>query len=460
MQVSVETLNDLERRVTVRLPSETVAAQLQRRLKAVSRKAKVDGFRPGKAPLKLVKQLYGQDIQLDTAKELIQESLYEALERESLRPLGSPDINFDELNEGQEFEYSATFEIAPAINLSGFETIKVTRPVVEITDQDVDQMIENMRWQHVTWQVVERPAAQNDRVLLDFKGTVDGQALPGGDAENAHITLNGKLMLPDFEAQLIGLTAGTTTEFTINLPDTYPNKELMNKPATFSVTIHQVEEGTLPEIDEAFARQMDIHEGGVPALRQSLLDNMQRNLRTRIRGIVKNQVTEGLFKANPISIPHVLVNAELRNMLSEMNLPRNSSNEIQQVAVQMLGARAVRRVALGLLMSDLVRRENIEADPQRVREILENHASDYQNPEEVIGAYQRDEKIMAQIESLAIEEQAIDWLVERAQLTEQTSTFTEVMSSRSPMTFGSSEELAAGDDSEGTAPDQESAPHE
>lgn len=466
MQVSVETLNALERRVTVRVPAEKVATEIQSRLQTLSRKVKVHGFRPGKIPLKVMKRLYGQQAWIETAGELMEHSLREALTQESLNPLSTPKIEPKPLEEGQDFEYCATFEVAPRVDPTGFETIQVVRPVAEVTDQDVDDLIQSLRWQHAVWNVVERPAGRNDRVRLDFEGRIDDQAFPGGGGENAEFILDGKTLFKDFEERLLGLSSGAETEFDFTLPDHYPNRDLAGKTAHFRIKLNAVEEAALPEVDDAFAEKFDIREGGVTALRTSLLDNMKRNLRESIKTIVKRQVMQGLFQANRVPLPRALVEAEIENLASQLQFPEDLADEQKQrFKSQLFGLQAYQRVALGLLMSELVKREDIRLDEQRVREVLETLAAAYQEPEEVIRAYEQDPRMMENARALALEDQIVDWLLERAQVTEKASTFAEIANPRRPAIPG--EPLAEPNEQDSVAPadstvqvDLESSNHE
>ncbi len=441
MQVSVETLNALERRVTVRVPAERVATETQSRLQALSRKVKVDGFRPGKIPPKVMKRLYGQQAWLDTVSELIGHSLHEALTQENLNPLAPPKIEPKPLQEGEDFEYSATFEVVPQIEPTGFETIQVVRPVAEVTEQDVDAMIQNLRWQQAIWNAVERPAGQNDRVHVDFEGKIDGQGFPGNKGENAEFVLDGKSLLKGFEERLFGLSAGAETEFDLTLPEDHPSKELAGKTAHFQIKLHSVEEATLPEIDDAFAEKFDIQEGGVAALRESLLDNMQRNLRESIKAIVKRQVMQGLLQANQFPVPKALVEAEIDNLASQLQFPNDSPNRssneyMQQLKAKLFGPQAHQRVALGLLMSELVTKQNIQVDEQRVRDTLETLAAAYQDPQEFLRSYEQDPQLMGNVRALALEEQIVDWLLGRAQLTEENKNFYEIMAPQRPVIPG------------------------
>ena len=464
MQVSVETLNALERRVTVRVPAEKVATEIQSQLQTLSRKVKVHGFRPGKVPLKVMKQLYGQQAWLETAGELMESSLRQALIQENLHPITPPNIEPKSLKDGQDFEYSATFEVAPQVEPTGFETIQVVRPVAEITEQDIDDLIESLRWQRAIWNTVERPAGQKDRIRIDFEGKIDGQEFPGGKGENAEFILDGKTLFRAFEEQLLGLNSGAETEFDFTLPDNYPNRDFANKTAHFQIKLHSVEEATLPEVDDAFAEKFDIREGGIAALRASLLDNMKRNLRESIKTIIKRQVSQGLFQANPVPLSHALVAIEIENLASHLRLPDEFSDEQkQQIKAQMFGAQAYQRVALSLLMTELVKREGIQASEQQVREVLETLAAAYQEPDKVIRAYEQDPQMMNNARALALEDQVVNWLLERAQVTEKNYTFAEIMHPQRPAIPGV-QELLGPDQQDSTvlaAPtDLESLTHE
>ena len=428
MQVSVETLNDLERRVTVQVPAERVAKEIQDRLVAMSRKAKVAGFRPGKVPLKIIKQMYGDQARYETVSELMQNSLRDALVQENLTPLGGPSIEPKVLEEGQALEYSATFEVMPEFDLSGFDNIKVERPVAEITEQDVDLMIDNLRRQRTNWSTVERPAHDGDRVRFDFEGKIDGQDFSGNKGTNAQVVLGGKTMLPGFEAQLIGLSAGAEGDFDLTFPDDYQTAEVAGKTAHFQVKLHGVEEAHLPELDDAFAASFDVKEGGIPALRQSLRANMERELRDGIQAAIKRQVMQGLLDGNPIPVPQALIGVEIEHLASQLRFPAGGDNEkIQQLKAQLFETEARRRVALGLLISRLAASQGIQPDEQRVRGRLDAIAATYEEPAEVVRWYEQTPNALDNVRALVLEDQVVDWVLERAQVTEKTSTFAEIM---------------------------------
>jgi trigger factor len=428
MQVSVEALSDLERRVTVQVPAEKLAKEIEDRLLSLSRRVKVDGFRPGKVPLKLVKRMYGDQVRYEAVGELMEHSLHEALVQEKLNPLGGPKIEPKALEDGQDLEYSATFEVMPEFDPTGFENIAVERPTAEITEQDVDNMLQNLRQQRATWREVERPAAESDRVRIDFEGAIDGQNFAGGKGENVNVVLGKGSMLKDFEDRLIGLSAGAGTEFDLTFPENYQVKEIAGKTARFQVKLHAVEETVLPEVDDAFAASFDVKDAGVAGLRQSLRENMERELRDGIKASVKRQVMQGLLDANPIPVPKVLVETEIEHLARQLYFPADAKDEkTQRLKAQLFEPEARRRVSLGLLISRLATAQQIKVDERRVQNYLETMASTYQEPAEVMRWYEKTPKALDNVRALALEDQIVDWLLERARVTEKTSTFAEIM---------------------------------
>jgi trigger factor len=428
MQVSVETLSDLERRVTVQIPAEQVTGEINSRLQKLSRQVKVHGFRPGKVPLKLLKKLHGDQVRRDVVTELVQSSLQETLTQEKLSPVGNPTINGINLEEGQNLEYSATFEIVPEFELTGVENIQVERPVAEVTEQDIDAMIATLRQQRALWSVVGRPARTGDRVLVDLKGQIDGQDFPGGKSENASMVLGNSVMPKDFEDHLVGLGARAETAFDLTFPENHRAREVAGKTARFQVKVNAVEEVSLPEVDDAFAEGFDVKEGGVTGLRQSLRDSMERELREGIKTAIKRQALQGLLAANPMPLPQALIDVEIENLAGQLHFPTDAQNEkTQQLKIQLFDAEARRRVALGLLMSRIAATQNLEADEQRVRAHLETVAASYEEPADVIRSYEQNPQTMENVRALVIEDRVVEWLLERAQVTQKPSTFTEVV---------------------------------
>lgn len=428
MQVSVETLSDLERRVTVQVPAAKVAKEIDDRLQSLSRRVKIDGFRPGKVPLKLVKKIYGDQVRYEAISELMQHTLHDALVQEKLNPLGGPKVEPKNLEEGQDLEYSATFEVMPEFEPTGFESIQVERPTAEVTEQDVDAMIENLRQQRKTWAIVEQPASEGHRVRIDFEGKIDGEPMAGGKGEDASLVLGEGSMLKDFESGITGLTAGAETEFDLTFPEDYHAREIAGKTARFWVKLNSVEEASLPEVDDAFAASFDVHEEGIAGLRRSLRENMERELLDGIKVAIKRQVMQGLLTANPIPTPQALVDLEIESLARQLPFPENAKDEkSQQLKIQLFEAEARRRVALGMLISQLAATQEIKVDEGRVRNQLESLASTYQEPEEVIRWYEKTPQALENVRASVLEDQIVEWLLERAQVTEKVSTFAEIM---------------------------------
>ncbi|MBL8259114.1 MAG: trigger factor [Candidatus Competibacteraceae bacterium] len=428
MQVSVETLSDLERRVTVQVPAERLAKEIQDRLQSLSRRVKVDGFRPGKVPFKLVKRLYGDQVRYEAVSELMQNSLHEALTAEKLNPLGGPRIEPKRLEDGQDLEYCATFEVLPQFEPTGFDTIKVERPSAEVAEPDVDRMLDNLRQQRVTWSAAERPAIEGDRVRIDFEGTIDGESFAGGKGDNVEVILGKGAMLKDFENQLIGVRPDSEVEFDLTFPESYQAAQIAGKTARFKVRARTVEEPRLPEVDETFAASFDVKENGVEGLKRSLRENMERELRDGIKAAIKRQVMQGLLDANPIPVPKVLVENEIEHLSKQLHFPADNKDEkTRQLKAQLFEPEARRRVALGLLISRLAEAQEIKVDNQRVRNFLETMASTYQEPDEVVRWYEQTPRALDNVRAMVLEDQIVDWLLERAQVTEKASTFAEIM---------------------------------
>ncbi|MFO7641337.1 MAG: trigger factor [Candidatus Competibacteraceae bacterium] len=428
MQVSVETLSDLERRVTVQIPAETFTRDIQDRMRSLSKTVRLHGFRQGKIPLKVIDRFYGDQIRQEIVGKLLESSLREALVQENLNPLHGPKIESQPLKEGRDFEYTATFEILPELEPAGFDQIQVERPVAEVTEQDVDRMIETLRRQQAVWNGVERPARAGDRVRIDFAGKLDGQDFVGGKGDNVWFVLGAGELINEFEEQLIDLTAGAEIAFDVTFPSAYYAKEIAGRSVRFQVKLHAVEEASLPEVDEAFVASLDVKEGGVAALRQALRENMERELRSGIKTLIKRQVLQGLLEANPFPLPRALVAAEVENLAKQTRFPADSDDEkTQEIKKRWLVVEACRRVALGLLISRLATTQEIQVDNQQIHDHLESVAASYQNPAEILSWYEQTPGALDNVRAVVLEDQVVEWVLERARVSERASTFAEIM---------------------------------
>jgi trigger factor len=430
LNVSVESTEGLERRLKVAVPAERVENEIDRRLKEMSRRARIKGFRPGKAPLKVIRQQYGAQVRDDVVTELVQASWFEAISAQKLRPVGNPKIEGHKAEKGEDLTFTAVFEVFPEIELKGLDGIEVECPVAEIQPTDVDAVIEKLRAQRGHWHVVERPAREADRVTMDFAGTVDGQPFRGGDGNDVAVVLGAGRMLRDFEAGLEGIAAGEERSIEVAFPADYAAEEVAGKQAHFKVTARKVEEPHLPDVDEEFCRAFGIEEGGVERLRTEVEDNMREEMNQRVREIVKRQLLDSLVAANSVDIPAALLEQEIQSLRQDMARRMNpgaASGTAELPPREPFEAAARFRVKLGLLIGEIVRGHQLRVDAGRVQRRLEMIGDEYGNREEVIRIYRGKPELMSQVETAVLEEQVVDWLLERAQLTEKAIEFSELM---------------------------------
>ena len=429
MQVSVEDLGGLERRVTIQVPADQVDKEVQTRLLSLSRSVKLDGFRPGKVPLKVVKRMYGSQVRQEVLGEVLQSSFQDALTQEQLRPAGGPHIEPKRIEEGADLEYCATFEVVPEFELAGIDGIRVERPVAEVTESDIDAMIETLRKQRTEWQDVDRAAGDGDRITIDFHGTCGGVEFAGNSGNGLPVVLGSGSMLGDFEKNLLGLQTNTSTSFDVDFPGDYPSSEVAGKTVHFEVTVKGVAEPVVPEVDDEFAAGFGVQGEGVPGLRAALRENMERELGEGIRAAVRRQVLQGLREANDILLPQALVDGEIEHLAEQSKFPAGdkSNAENAQAKKAVFEQEARRRVALGLIISRLVAANNLQVDEARLRAHIESIASTYDDSDEVVRWYYQNSKLMESARAVVLEEQVVDWLLERAEVSEKPSTFDGVL---------------------------------
>ncbi|MGZ8942460.1 MAG: trigger factor [Methylobacter sp.] len=428
MQVSVEKTSELSRKMTVSVPEEVVQEKMAARLKSLARSVKIDGFRPGKVPQHVVEKMYGDRVRGEIAGDLIQSTYFEALQDQNLRPAGHPHIH--PTDEADGFKYTAEFEVYPEISLEGVEHIEVSRPVASVQDADVDGMIEKLRAQKKTWNVVERESKEHDRVMISFSGTSEDENFTDGKVENYPVEIGAKQMIPGFEENLIGLKAGDSKTFDVSFPEEYGNEKLAGKTAVFEVEAVTVEEPVLPEIDEAFIKAYGVEDGSVDSFRADIKNNMERELDQALRGKLKNAVMDALYEKIQITVPNTLVDQEIENMmkpyietakrqkmkLEDLKLPRDAFEE-----------QAKRRVALGLILGEIIHKNEIKIDDNKVRSTIEDMAKSYERPEDVVNWYYSDESRLNDVQQMVLEDQTIEWLVARAKVSEEKVNFNDVM---------------------------------
>jgi trigger factor len=427
MQVSVESISKLERRMQVQVPAERVTNEIAARLKKLSRTARLNGFRPGKAPLTVIRRQFGEQVHREVIGELLQSSFAEAVSEKQLSPAGNPRIEPQSIGEGQDLKYIATFEVFPEVSLQPMESLELERISAEVTEPDVDAMVERLRKQQLKYAQVERPAANGDKVTIDFLGKIDGTEFTGGKGENIAIVLGEARMLPELERGLVGAAPGEHRDITVNFPADYRATDLAGKLAVFSTQIKTVEAPALPELDEEFCRSFGVTEGGIPKLREDVAANMRRELEQNLRNRNKTAVMEKLYQANPIDVPNALLEAQVRDMQVDAMRRAGTKDVSQAPPREPLVEPARRRVALGLIINDVIRREKLVVDPKRANERLDEMVGAYGDPVALKRAYQQNADAMRQVESLALEDQVVDWILEHAKVRETVSSFKEVM---------------------------------
>lgn len=427
MQISVESTGALERRMEVSVPKEQIEQAIDARLKQVSRTAKLKGFRPGKAPLKVIKQQFGAQVRQEVLSEMMQRSFAEAVSEQKLNPAAGPRIEPISAGPGEDLKYRAIFEVFPEIALQKIDGLMITRPTADVTESDIEAMVQNLREQRPRFEAVERESRETDRVTMDFEGQIDGHPFEGSKGDDVAVVLGGGRMLKDFETGITGLKAGERKSLDVGYPEEYHNKSLAGKTARFEVHIKKVEEKQLPPLDDEFCRDYGVTEGGMERLLAEVADNMRRELAQNVRGRVKQQLLDQLLAANPLEVPKALVDGQVREMQIDTARRIGARDASQIPPPEPFVEPARRRVALGLLIGEIIQARGIQLDRAKVEERLAEMAATYPDPDSILKAYQQNPEALRQVEAMVLEDQVIDHLLERANVTEQPSTFKDLM---------------------------------
>ena len=426
MQVSVESTGTLERRMEVQVPAEQIDKAVDERLQRLSRTVRLKGFRPGKVPVKVVRQQFGQQVRQEVLNDVVQSSFAEAVDQEKLTPAGGPRIEPINVGDG-DLKYRAVFEIVPQIELKGLETLPVERPVADVSEADIDAMIQNLREQKPTFTSVEREARDTDRVTIDFNGTIDGQPFEGGSGENIPIVLGAGRMLADFEAGLVGAKGGEQRTIKLTFPQNYGAQALAGKNAEFAVAVKSIEERHLPELDEEFCKLYGVEQGGIEQLRREVEENMRRELADAIRARLKKQVLDGLAAANAIELPKSMVDAQVRDMQIDAARRMGARDASQIPPPDAFQEAARRRVQLSLLVSEVIKNANIQVNQAQVQQRFQELAQQYPDALQAVEQYRTNPQMRRQMEAAVLEDQVVDWLLERARVTDKESSFKELM---------------------------------
>lgn len=434
MQVSVENTGALERKMRVEVPEDRISTEVMNRLQSMTRTTRIQGFRPGKVPLKVVQNRYGSRVRDEVIGEVVQSSFYEAITQEKLRPAGPPQINHIDKDQGKDLVYTATFEIYPDITLAPIEDLQLERPSCEINDEAIENMIGILRKQRRELKPVDRKAANEDVVVIDFTGLVDGEKFEGGSAENYELELGSRRFLVGFEEALVGSKAGEDVSLKLKFPDDYRNEALKGKPVEFQVHVKEVKEAVLPELNDELFASLGVNEGGISAFREEIRRNLEREAEMAIRKIMKDIVMKALHEANTMELPQTMVEREANMVQQQLieNLQQQGlgPDAFKSADPSLFNQEAQRRVTLQLIFAEIVRQNEIRVDPARVRQMIEKVASGYENPSAVINWYYSDQKNLSEIEALALEDDIVDWVLEHARVTDKSYTFDELMNKR------------------------------
>lgn len=429
MHVSVEIVGNLDRKMTVQLPPDRIQTEVDKRLRSLSKRVRLDGFRPGKVPLKLIQQRYGDGVFQEVLGETMKESYHKALDQEGLVPIGHPSIEPVAIDPGEPIEFVAKFQVFPEIVLQDLSGVEIEKPVATIEDADVDEVLESMRVQEATWHSVERPAANGDRLVIDFEGRLNGEVFEGGKAEGFTVILGQPHLIDSMQDQLVGMTAGTQSTLQVTFPDDYPAENLKGQLTEFSVTVHTVEEQQLPEIDAEFAKKYGVEDGSLETLRSEVQANMQRELDANIRGQIKKQAFAALtsLHASSFDLPDILVKEEIERMRQDLEQRMSMAQSQQPLPDRFFEQEAQRRVRVGLLLRNIIETHGLVVDQERVEAELDRAARTYDDPEGFKAYFRQNQQAVSAFEMVILEQQVAEWVMQQGKVVEKPYRFAEVM---------------------------------
>ena len=424
MQVSVETTGALGRRMTVQVPAERIDQEVESRLKSLSRSARIAGFRPGKVPFKVVQQRYGRQVHLEVAGDVMGSTLQEALSQQNLRPAGEPKLEPRTVEQGKALEYVAVFDVYPEFEPAPLSDVKIAKPVATVGEQDIENMLQKLRQQRGSWEAAARGADQGDRVTLDFTGTIDGAEFPGGSGTGMQVEIGSKQLIDGFEEKLVGAKAGDEVTMDLRFPDDYHSRDVAGKPVQFKVDVKGVESRKLPELDDAFAKSLGVDSAA--ALREEVANNMRRELEQMVQAVTKDRAFDQLLERNQIDLPAGLLDQEIDRLAKDTQDQLSANKQSVNLPRDLFEARARRRVSLGLIIGEIIKRNGIQVDPERVRRTVETLAASYENPDEVVKWYYENRDALVSAQSLVLEEQVVEWILSQAQVEETPCSFDEL----------------------------------
>lgn len=432
MQANLETLGSLQRKLNITVPMADIDVEVQSRLKRLTRTVRIDGFRPGKVPLTVVVKQFGPQVRQEVLGDTLQKTFGDAVTQQNLRVAGHPKFDAAPPADGaNEFIYSATFEVYPEVVVGDLAKASVTRATLEVTEAEIDKTLEIMRKQRVSYEAVDRAAENGDRVTMDYVGTIDGVEFAGGKSQDQSVVLGDGRFLPEFEKSLPGMKAGESKKFDLKFPDDYAGKEVAGKTAVFEVTVKAVAAPKLPAIDAGFAKSLGVEDGDLTKMRAEIRGNLEREVKARLKAKTKERVMDALVEVTKIEVPKALVSMEIERLqqtarqdLAARGIP---VNENIPLPADIFEKQAQRRVTLGLILSEVVRGQSLQAKPEQVRALVEEQAQSYEHPQEVVKWFYQSPDRLRDIESVALEENVVNWALATAQVKDEAVTFDELM---------------------------------
>jgi trigger factor len=430
MQTTIENLSALERRLTMAVPTADIDKQVDERLKRIARTVKMAGFRPGKVPMKLVAQQYGPQVRSEVIGDAVERAFSDAVRGQNLRVAGYPRVEPRQGGDDASLEFTATFEIYPEVALGDLSQATIERPVLEVTDAEVDKTLEVLRKQRVKFEPAERAAQPGDRVTIDFVGRIEGEEFPGGKGEDFAVVLGEGRMLADFEAGVAGMQAGEARQVPVKFPEDYHGKDVAGKTAEFAITVKQVEAARLPEVDADFARTLGIADGDLAKMRAEVRQNVEREVKKRLGADLKNRAMQALLDTNRPELPRALIDMEIQRLVQGARADlesRGMKMENLPIDPQIFEDQAKRRVALGLIVGEAVKRNDLGAKPEQVRALVEEQAQSYEQPTEVVRWFYSQPERLAEFEGVVVEDNVVGWVLKQAKVVDKPMAFEELM---------------------------------
>mgnify|MGYP003627219230 CR=1 FL=1 len=429
----------------ISVPGDELETKVDAKLKETAKQVRIKGFRPGKVPLREVKRRFGDGIRQEVGSEIMQTSFAQAVQQESVSPAGMPQIEDVKLEAGHDLEFTAVFEVFPEVELKGFGDIEIERPVSKVLPADVDKMIETLQTQRADFEEVDRACATDDQVNIDFEGSIDGELFDGGKAEGNDIVIGSGSMIPGFEEGIAGMKAGESKDITVTFPEDYQAENLAGKDAVFAIKVNKVSESKKPELDDEFFKQFGVEEGGMDAFRNEVSANMEKELGSAIKSKVKNQALDGLKQVNNISLPKALIDQEIERLKEEaiQQFGGQANIDASMLPSEMFTSQAEKRVSLGLLVNAIVEQHELKVDDDRVKTMIHDMASSYEEPEQVINFYYNNQQQLGQIQNLVLEDQVIDLIVEGAKVKDVEQSYEDAIKPAEPAVEANSDEDSA-----------------